>query len=97
MSLGRAITVLLRMPELRLWLRRERWGSDVGKFDMYIPLLLHAENQPNQPALWAGLEEALQRFFQSPAVFLTLHSLLPANALWDALRNKASLFAFAIR
>lgn len=59
-------------------------------------ILLQAENQPNLPALGAGLEASFQRLFPLLSFFSTLHSLFPANALGSALQNKYLLFGFTI-
>jgi hypothetical protein len=74
---------------------RYKEAAAAGLTGIFI-ILLQAENQPNLPALRAGLEASLQCLFPLLSLFFTLHSLFLTNALWDALRNEVMLFAFTI-
>jgi hypothetical protein len=58
-------------------------------------ILLHAENQPDLPAVRAGLEASLQGLFQYLTLFFTLHSLFLMNALWSACETEFC-FSFTI-
>jgi hypothetical protein len=59
---------------------RDNEAAPAGLTGIFL-ILLQAENQPDLPALRAGLEASSQCLFQLFSLFFAPHILFPANAL----------------
>jgi hypothetical protein len=59
---------------------RDKEAAPAGLTGIFL-ILLQAENQPDLPAMRAGLEASFQGLYQSLSLFFASHILFPTNAL----------------